>query len=254
MREILDNINNMKHEAHKHPLFSFIESDRIPENKKLHFIPCMAYFIMSFRDMNKWIFPFAQPKNLFEKIINRAALEDQTHSRLFLEDWRKLRLDDHLAWKASDMIYWLFLSQEMESFRQYEIDFMKLCVDDGENVNVRFAHCEVTETYGNVFFSRITPIAEIIAKNNNMSLRYFGEFHLALENGHVVESEGVFEDKQLTDYERQLASTLCKKTGSIFDGMRDAWLNYAQNYVLPNTVPITRILIDSMSVFIDLPE
>lgn len=81
--------------------------------------------------MNKWVIRFDNNDNEYKAVINGGTIEDETHSRLFLEDWRKLYIDDKLNWKASDVIYWLFISQKMECFRKFGIDFMRLCVDDG---------------------------------------------------------------------------------------------------------------------------
>lgn len=135
-----------------HAFYKLIDSDIIPLKNKLMFAPVMAHFVMNFRDMNKWVIRFATTDSKFKSVINAGTTEDETHSRLFLEDWRKLYLDDKLNWKASDIIYWLFISPEMECFRKYGVEFMRLCVDDNNDPILRYSHSESGETCGNVFF------------------------------------------------------------------------------------------------------
>ena len=54
--------------------------------------------------------------------MNLGTLEDEKHSRLFLEDWRKLELDTRLGWRTSDMLWWLFVAPDQEIFRRSGIE------------------------------------------------------------------------------------------------------------------------------------
>jgi hypothetical protein len=67
------------------------------------FAPMAALFVMQFRDMNRWVLRFPEPRDEYKWIIDSGTREDETHSRLFMEDWRKLNLDPRLGWKTSDM-------------------------------------------------------------------------------------------------------------------------------------------------------
>ena len=134
--------DEQRKELEQHDFYSLISSDCIALKDKLLFAPVMAHFIMNFRDMNKWVIRFDNNDNEYKSVINGGTIEDETHSRLFLEDWRKLYIDDKLNWKASDVIYWLFISREMECFRKFGIDFMRLCVDDGGDPILRYSHSE----------------------------------------------------------------------------------------------------------------
>jgi hypothetical protein len=229
--------DEQRKQLEQHAFYDLISYDSIALKDKLLFAPVMAHFIMNFRDMNKWVIRFEKTDTVFKSVINGGTIEDETHSRLFLEDWRKLYIDDKLDWKASDILYWLFISPEMECFRKYGIDFMKLCVDDEDNPILRYSHSESGEACGNIFFSKISPLADQVASHLGISLRYFGTFHLELENGHVWKSEGVFENIVLSpdDYDRMVA--LSRRMFCIFEGIHDAFYNYLSSYVLQNRVP-----------------
>ncbi|EOX5202491.1 hypothetical protein ACPSTJ_005142 [Escherichia coli] len=229
--------DEQRKELEQHDFYSLISSDCIALKDKLLFAPVMAHFIMNFRDMNKWVIRFDNNDNEYKSVINGGTIEDETHSRLFLEDWRKLYIDDKLNWKASDVIYWLFISREMECFRKFGIDFMRLCVDDGGEPILRYSHSESGETCGNIFFSKISPIADQVANHLGISLRYFGTFHLNLENGHIWKSEGVFENIELSPDSYKKMATLSKRMFDIFEGIHDSFYNYLSSYVLNGSHP-----------------
>ncbi|MFS9599342.1 hypothetical protein Q6311_30870, partial [Klebsiella variicola] len=79
------------------------------------------------------------------EVINGNTEEDETHSRLFIADWRKLHLDEKLGWRASDTLWWLFQAAETEPFRGYAFDFARLAMDDTGDPLLRFAHSEAGE-------------------------------------------------------------------------------------------------------------
>jgi hypothetical protein len=223
-----------------HPFYTWVESDEVPLEQRLTFAPIMAPFVMNFRDMNKWFIRYTEPKNEFERIINGNTLEDETHSRLFLEDWRKIQLDRTLGWSAGDTIWWLFLAPDTEPFRRYGMDFARFTVADGGDPMLRFAHSEAGEACGNAFFRVLARVASKIQAKTGTEYRYFGPHHLGLEPGHVLESEGVFELKQLDDERRQKGLTLAKEMFEIIFGMHDCFLDYARTYVAHGTTPRRR--------------
>lgn len=229
--------DEQKQKLDNHVFFELISSDKIELKNKLLFIPVMSHFVMNFRDMNKWVIRFSDSDNRFKSVINGGTIEDETHSRLFLEDWRKLHFDDYLKWDASDVIYWLFISPDIECFRKYGVEFMRLCIDDESHPILRYAHSESGETCGNVFFSRISPTADQLAHKMSVSLRYFGSFHLNLENGHVWKSEGVFEQEVLRYDTFQKVKNLSKQMFNIFEGIHNAFYEYTIKYVITKHPP-----------------
>ncbi|MEZ4447268.1 MAG: hypothetical protein R3B72_49770 [Polyangiaceae bacterium] len=222
----------------KHPFYDWVRRKDVPTDKKLAFMPVMALFVMNFRDMNLWVIRFPDDEgDALKQVINGSTTEDETHSRLYLEDWRKLHLDDRLGWRASDVLWWLFLSEDMEEFRRVGVEFMRLSVDDHDDPLVRFAHSEAGEACGHVFFEHFSPLAEELGKAQGLNYRYFGLFHLELETGHVLESEDVFQDQPLTEAQYALGIELAKRMFGIFDAIHDAFFAYAERYVMTDTRP-----------------
>ncbi|HKR50825.1 MAG TPA: hypothetical protein VJT72_14825 [Pseudonocardiaceae bacterium] len=204
---------------------------------RLKFAPMGAFFIMQFRDMNRWVLRFPQARDEFEWVINLGTQEDEKHSRMFLDDWRKLDIDVYLRWTASDMLWWLFLSPDQEIFRRTGIEFTSLAVEDGNDALIRFGHSEAGEAAGHVFLSNTAKVAVSLADQTGVDYRYFGPYHLNLESGHVANTEGVFEQAVLDMNRRVHSKQLCDRMFDLFEQIFDGFLYYANTYVDTKTVP-----------------
>ena len=237
MQEIMALKRDRKDHLLGHPFYRWMRESARPPEERLLMAPIMAIFVMNFRDANKWFIRFPQPRSHFEEIINGNTTEDETHSRLFLEDWRKLRLDDKLGWKAGDTLHWVALAPETEPFRRYVMSFARMTVDDGGDPLIRFAHSEAGEACGNAFFSTAAPVASLAEARTRIKYRYFGTHHLDREPGHVLESPGIFESQVLDDRQRPLATALATEMFDIFEEMHHEFLRYAKTYVERGTFP-----------------
>lgn len=223
----------------RHPFVEWMDADNVAATTKLDFMPIMTLFIMGFRDMNLWVIRFdEQPDEHFRDIINGNTREDETHSRLFLEDWTKLDMDGKLNWSAGGMLWWLFVSPETECYRRYAVEFVKLTIDDGGDPMLRFCHSEAGEACGHVFFRHSVAPAAALTDVTGIEYRYFGEYHLDRELGHVMESEGEFEEQTLEPEQREQGIELGARMFDIFDGIFDSFLDYAHTHVETGTVPI----------------
>jgi hypothetical protein len=238
MQSIMNLVGERKKDLSEHPFYTWVESDNVSLEDKLTFAPIMVNFVMNFRDINRWFLRFPNGgANEFEKIINGNTFEDETHSRLYLEDWQKLNLDQRLDWRASDMLWWMFLADDTEPFRRFGMKFSRMSVADGGDAFVRFAHSEAGEACGNDFFEVLAPAAARVEAKTNIRYRYFGHHHLDREKGHVIKSEGVFENQVLTDAQRNKSLLLANEMFDIFFEMHDVFLRYAETYVNRGLVP-----------------
>jgi hypothetical protein len=237
VQEIMNLKRDRKEQLEAHPFYEWMRSSPQTPEDRLLIAPIMAVFVMNFRDANKWFIRFPEPRSQFEEIINGNTTEDETHSRLFLEDWKKLRLDDRLGWRASDTLWWLSLAPDTEPFRRYVMSFARMTVADGGDPLIRFAHSEAGEACGNAFFETAAPVASLAEARNGIKYRYFGPHHLEREPGHVLQSPGVFERQALDDRQRPLARALATEMFDIFMEMHDCFQRYAETYVERGTFP-----------------
>ncbi len=254
MQEVMKLIETRKDHLTKHPFFDWVQSDKVPLKERLLFAPIMTVFVMNFRDMNKWFIRFEDETDEYKQVINGNTDEDETHSALFLEDWKKLGFNERLGWKASDTLWWLFLAEDTEAFRAYGADFARMTVVDRNDVLVRFAHSEAGEACGNVFFSYLSPLAAQVSRETGIDYRYFGHFHLDRELGHVIASEGMFENKELSDEQADLSVRLAEGMFTIFEGMHHEFLRYAEKYVSAGILPQRPAKIDVPAPQFSLPQ
>lgn len=193
-------------------------------------LPAISYFIMAFRDLNELILPYENPENVLQMAINEHAKEDCTHYKLFIEDWEKLGGDklleayDHLipglvqndhqaaitetfATMKSDrtiscsskMLSFLWSDATNRHNRRLFHNCARLVYISGEDPAVRFAIIETVEETGLFFFSLTSALTREISKSTGLELRYLGDYHLALETGHLVNQEQIIKHSQTND-------------------------------------------------------
>lgn len=230
--------NFMKYKAERsealnhHPFVAWLRDTNVGPERKFDFAPSMVWFIMAFRDMNLWVLRFDQHADEhFRSILNGNTEEDETHSALFVEEWEKLGLDAKLGWTASDTLSWMFVSPDLEPFRRYQVDFIRLAIDDEGDPMLRFAHSEAGEACGHVFFRASVAPAEELTAITGEEYRYFGRYHLDRELGHVIESEDEFERQTLDPVRDAATLELGRRMFDIFDGIFDAFHAYVVDYV-----------------------
>jgi len=184
-----------------------------------YFAPTISYFILSFKDVNDFVLPYENPKNSLEKSINTHAVEDATHYRLFIEDWEKLGGDslldpysnlipvptsgDHriipsetaMTTKTGfsntgQVMSFLWSDSANRHNRKLLFEYTKLVNVAGADPAVRFAIIEAVEETGLVMFNITSNLVqEVLTSDKRTDYRYFGEYHLALETGHLVNQE-----------------------------------------------------------------
>jgi len=208
----------------KHQLWTLLEAGH-GASSSLHllqqFAPAIGYFILSFRDINDFVLPYENPTDALRLAINNHAVEDSTHYRLFLEDWEKLGGDrlldpynhlipvpntqqDHRLAATETYHDGLSASLRVLSFlwsdaankhnRKLLFQLTKL-LNLTEDPIIRFAAIEAVEQTGLVMFRATSALVkEIVSDKKHAEIqkeyRYFGEYHLDLETGHLVNQDG----------------------------------------------------------------
>ncbi len=223
---VLAAIARRRVEIDRHPLYTWMASGDAPLEQRFVYAPLFANFILGFRDMNRWFMRYPEPSSIYEKAINAHTEEDETHSALFLEDWRELGLDAQLGWGVQDTIAWYYAASETEVFRRYAMRIIQMCVETPDPL-VRFGFMEAIETCGHVFFGHTAPLAEELARRTGSALRYFGPFHLAKETGALIDADDVFESVILTAEQRRQAIELVEEVFDMFTVKNDHLLRYA---------------------------
>ncbi len=230
MQRISSLIEARKAQVAAHPFFRWIMDGSAPLERRLEFAPVFVNFIMSFSDLNKWFLKYPEPANVYERSINKHTFEDRTHSRLFIEDWRKLGFDARLGWRASDALEWCYAAPETELIRDHGMELMKMCTLAGDPL-VRFALMEAIEACGHVFLSATCPVATRLGNAWGTELRYFGEHHLRREIGHVQAGGDDFARTSLDEGQYRHARELANRFFDMFLAECDRLLEYGEAVV-----------------------
>jgi len=230
MKRVVQQFRLGRLQVEAHPFFEWIDSERVPLEKRFIFSPVMIDFIMGFADMNKWFFHYPTPQNALERAINSHTEEDGTHSRLFYDNWYTLELDDVERWPAGQMLWWMFHSRETTTVRRFGMTILDLAVNNPDP-KVRFALMEAIEICGDVFFSHTAPIAEAITRSTGARHEYYGWYHRHRETGHLHADESVFAEAELSFTQLRCA---IRAAASVFDNflrLLDDLLAYSQRAV-----------------------
>lgn len=181
MKAVLKKIFVMKRQYNELPLFQFMRDERIDAAKRLSFFPCMAHFILSFGDLNKYVLREEPAKDEWQEKVNAHTYEDDHHWPWYLEDFQKLGFD--LPTRPTDLMKFLWGEETAKNrVLMYRLTAM-IAQANGEE---RMAIIEAIEETGNVLFTTMLDIARTLQKRYDVELRYCGDHHHALESGHAM--------------------------------------------------------------------
>ncbi|CAG9421958.1 hypothetical protein [Providencia alcalifaciens] len=207
--EKLSNLINLKQETFsQHPFFLGSIDSSLPVKESLAFLPKLAFFILAFGDINKYILPFENPKNDLEAAVNDHALEDSDHWYWYIDDLRTLRMNEPQL--LTDTLVWLW-SPQMEDNRKLIYELISAIAN--QPAKIRLAVIECMEATGRTFFTYVNQIAKL----SPVPLKYCGALHLAHESGHTMGSDAELIDTiNYTDEEHVLCVHLIERIFTAF--------------------------------------
>lgn len=228
MEEVLALIEKKKQEFAKSGLFEFMRDPSINPRQRLAFAPCVAPFVMSFGEFNKYVFREEPTNDPLQAIINNHTYEDDHHWLWFLEDLETLGINKSL--KFSDALNFLW-NEETKASRWVSHQIFRSAF--GASPSAKLAILEVIEATGNVFLSTAAPIAKELRSITQKELLYFGCFHLEVENNHskdLLQQRRLSESIQLTIESRQEAFEIVENLFEVFTKLTDELLIYAKTH------------------------
>ena len=248
MKTVAKQIQKRKRGVTAHPFFSWLRDCGLPIEDRFRFSPLMVEFIMGFADVNKWFLNYPKPSTALEASINEHTLEDRTHSRLFVEEWSKLRLDEQLGWSVSEMLWWWFDCRETEAFRRLAMETLDLIVNNADPL-VRFSMMEAIECVGDVFFGTTVGLARELGNQTGLEYRYYGEYHRVREDGHLHTDESDFLRSRLSDEQRRSALYLVDRMYDMFAEEMGLLLDYSRR-LADAPAKVAQDLLDERGAFL----
>lgn len=180
MQTILAAITEHKQAFAEQPFFTFLRDESLEPAHRLAFYPCMAHFVMSFADLNKYFLRAEAAGDEHQQRVNTYSHEDDDHWRLYIEDFRTLGC--HQMFDGTDWLGFLW-GDETRATRMLSYRLTHLAAE-ATSVQ-RLALVEAMEEAANVFFPLTLRLAERIQERTGVELRYLGHFHSNLEAEHT---------------------------------------------------------------------
>lgn len=224
MKQVLRHIFAKKRVYNQLPLFEWMRDEGLSARERLSFYPCMAPFILSFGDLNKFVLRADRPGDLLQDMVNAHTFEDDHHWPWYLEDFRKLGFDTELS--GTDWMNFLW----GEETQQNRVLMARLTgLIHGTSAIERLTIIEAIEETGNVLFGTILPLAEVVEKELGETLRYCGAFHFQMESGHAVGADHqALANIRLSDADRLRHLQLVDEVFSAFEAWTHELLRYAE--------------------------
>jgi hypothetical protein len=232
MKQVLRHIFSRKRSYQLLPLFEWMRDERLSARERLAFYPCMAPFIMSFGDLNKFVLREERPGDLYQDMVNAHTLEDDHHWPWYLEDFTKLGFDAELP--GTDWMNFLWGAET----QQNRILMARLtALINGTTSLERLVIIEAIEETGNVLFGTMLPLATAVEQQLGEQLRYCGPFHFNLESGHAVGADHqALANVALNEQERARCISMVDEVFSAFEGWTHELLRYALAHPASNTL------------------
>jgi hypothetical protein len=206
------------------PLFAYLRDESVEPERRLAFYPCMAHWVMSFADLNKYFLRSEPAADEHQRRVNAYSHEDDDHWGLYLEDFQKLGYDELHSTGAGWLRFLWGDATRANRMLSYRIAHLVMGATGVE----RLAIVESLEEAANVFFAPALRLAEQVEERTGVELRYLGHFHAGLEAGH----SGAGDHESLAhivldDQTRRRALRLVEQVFGLFHDWADEVLRFA---------------------------
>jgi Pyridine nucleotide-disulphide oxidoreductase len=229
MRHLLAVIEQKKKEFSKLPLFEFMRDKSWEPRQRLAFAPCAAQFVMSFADLNKYVFRDEPTTDPIQEMINQQTYEDDYHWNWFLEDLEKLGLSPQQS--LSDTLRSLW-SDECRTSRLVANELYRLAYK--ANSIRKLIVIEATEATGNTMLAVSAQVIQDLTAISQQEYQYFGNHHLKVDAGHTCnasEAKRFIEEITLTEAEEQEYLQVIDEVFAVFTEFTNELLTYAQQHL-----------------------
>ncbi|KST62118.1 hypothetical protein [Mastigocoleus testarum] len=246
MKEVLALIEKRKQEFAQLSFFKYLQDKSIDPRQRLAWVPCLTPLVMSFRDLNRYNFRKEPTKNPIQTLINIHTYEDEHHWIWFLEDLEKLGLDRLMKFSDSMKFFW---GDETSKTRQVFYTIAQYTFQ--KEPIVALAAVESIEATGNVGFQLTVPIVQELQKITKHNYRYFGQYHLRVETGHLTGSndcEKFIENIELTAEQKIQAFEIVEKVFDLFSESVQEMMVFAQKYPIEKPFIFTNSSVNSSEI------
>ncbi len=232
MMPVISHIGQHKRTLSHHPFLTFLTNSAVDPHRRMSFAPCLAPFVMGFRDVNVYGLRDESPGHVhLQGLVNEHTHEDDNHWPMFLDDLDALGLN-----APTDLVSALRTMWSTECDRTRQLTYGLMALARSASPRLRIALVEAIEATGFIAWRAFLEAATDYTAATGKTLRYFGPEHAALETGHAIGADDIDRELRrisLTPDERRQAIGMVDEVFGLFDKMLQEQLDYAQADRIP---------------------
>jgi hypothetical protein len=228
MKQVITFIEKKNQEFAELPLFEYMKNKSITPRERLAFAPCMTHFIMSFRDLNSYIYREEPATDEIQEIVNKHSYEEDHHWFWFLEDLEKLGFNPILSFTDASKLMW-----GSQTIATRKLLYELIGITSNANSLQKLIVIEATEATAHTLFLASTLVTRELQSISQKKYHYFGDTHLAEEIGHSTASDRIqqfIEEIQLTEEARKDAFMLVEQVFKAFTEFYNELFVYAKTH------------------------
>ncbi|MBE9007009.1 hypothetical protein IQ259_18530 [Fortiea sp. LEGE XX443] len=181
MKEVLEYIKQQEKKFAQLPFFQFLTDNSIDPHQRLAWVPCLAHFAMSFKDLNNDILKDESSDHPLQKMINQHSLEDGSHWKWYLKDLESLEIDQVM--RFSDFLKFMWSDKTLKT-RRLSNNLVAMCRYETD-ILLKIVIIEAIEATGSPAQKAMAQVSEELRAITNKKYYYFGTHHMKVETGHI---------------------------------------------------------------------
>ena len=223
MKEVIQFIDKRLEEQNENPFIQWLQDDSVPPRDRLtKWLLGGGFFISGFRDLNSMILGYPDEEaeqDEFKRAINAHTLEDSRHWGWYLNDIKRLGLDDPLKFTDALKLLW---GRKLERQRYATYRICQLAAMSEDPI-LRYCLIKSIEAFGHVIFGRLCDVAKKYEEETGVRLEYLGETHYRKEPGKLTnqpnesKSENLMMNVRLDPEKRKLGLQIADETCGLIE-------------------------------------
>lgn len=214
------------------PFFQFLRDTTTDPYQRVAWLPCLAHFAMSFKDLNNDVLRDPSSSDPIQMMLNQHALEDGSHWKWYLKDLNTLGLDQTM--RFSDFLKLMWGDATLKT-RRLSNNLVAMCRYQADPL-LRLAIVEAIEATGTPALSTMALVSEELRSLTQHRYFYISNHHVKVETGHVQsgmdhqDTEAFLLSLQLTAEQEAEAIALVDQVFDSFTECMEGLMEFARTY------------------------
>jgi hypothetical protein len=211
-------------------MFEHLRSPDTSAEQRLSFAPCMAHFVFSFMDVNRFVLRDEANLHPHQQLVNIHTEEDAHHWPWYITDLEAMGLDKQMRFSEALRFVWsdATIASRMLTYRFCAIALQATPTE-------RLAIVETVETTGNTFLHLAAEISAQVRDASAGRHVYYGAHHAGCESGHHMGTPGVesyLHAIELTPDERERCYSLVDRIYDLYTAFTEEAYRFVTTHSL----------------------